>query len=785
MIRLEDTTDLRKAFLPDEENELSRRCLRMMEKWVHVGVEYFEEWPDRPNCGHFFGGCHWYGNETAGPMETFALLSISQEYDEKAGGTSREELRQMAIQALRFLCFTHDSGPEDCVRPSTGLGRPEICGTKWGERGSAYFRASQCGHGISAMGRVALLLRDEIDEETWMMVARVHEDYAGRFGNMDPRSGVYVDTQMEENAWTSNGLTSCCLFLSGHGDLSRWEATNRRWLYSTCASPQDAKDGGQVGNSTSRKMAGKIFTALPDYWAENHGMVHPNYTGSGIRSMMIAGAQFKLWGKELPPEIFWNRKRVYENLKAMTDGAGYAQAVQGMDWHYLPTSGSEAPHAIASVMLDDAEAATLERRGLRNTDVRQEANGGRMYEKECALAAHDQQDPMIMREVTISSVGHLYLFHRLFGPGADPIPEKDLETRLAGVRVYPHAGFVHHRHAKGQTSFAWRNSIMAMPLTRDGIYTISPCSDSWLGRPEVDGKPDSHRLVDVQVTNYDDSFAAAMVMDRCQESLRQQVVFAGLPDGRGLSFDKFGALEDVKLVSLDQGFLRVTNEHFPLLGDNCRGERKIHHPDGEITYKGWHGETESEDVVDQLGSPDWVNIDGKIGIRFLGTGTVVYHNRHYFRPYRAIADDLTLSHQEESTELKSGDEAGRLIALVGPEEGRETTSSARLEVLDGSDNTACLVTDGYLVAANFEPKGRMCTFSCPRDDEVWIYAGTTLTTYEDRVEYAISMGGMSACRLQAVRRTCLKGRVRVDAVADGTTYVTDLDGESPRASILA
>ena len=58
MIRLEDTTDLRKAFLPDEENELSRRCLRMMEKWVHVGVEYFEEWPDRPNCGHFFGGCH-------------------------------------------------------------------------------------------------------------------------------------------------------------------------------------------------------------------------------------------------------------------------------------------------------------------------------------------------------------------------------------------------------------------------------------------------------------------------------------------------------------------------------------------------------------------------------------------------------------------------------------------------------------------------------------------------------------------------------------------------------
>jgi hypothetical protein len=436
-------------------------------------------------------------------------------------------------------------------------------------------------------------------------------------------------------------------------------------------------------------------------------------------------------------------------------------------------------------MLDDAEAATLERRGLRNTELRQEANGGRMYDKEFALAAHDQQDPMIMREITISSVAHLYLFHRLFGPGADPVPEKELETRLAGVRTFPHAGFVHHRHGKGQTSFAWRNSIMAMPLTRDGIYTISPCSDSWLGRPEVEGKPDSHRLVDVQVTDYDDSFAAAMVMDRCQESLRQQVLFASLPDGRVLSFDRFVAMDDLNLISLDQGFLRVTNEHFPLLGDNCRGERKLYHPEGEVTYKGWHGESESEDVVDQLGTPDWVNIDGRIGIRFLGTGTSVYHNRHYFRPYRAIADDLTLSHQDGSTELKSGDEAGRLIALVGLEEGKETTSAVRLEVLDGPGNTACLVTEGFMVAANFESKGRVCTFSCPREDEVWIYPGTTLVANEDRVEYSIQVSGVSACLLQAVRRTRLKGRVRVDAVADGTTYVTDLDGETPRARILA
>ena len=103
------------------------------------------------------------------------------------------------------------------------------------------------------------------------------------------------------------------------------------------------------------------------------------------------------------------------------------------------------------------------------------------------MRAHDQQDPMIMREVTIGAIAHQYLFHRLFGPGPKPTPEEELERRLAGVREYPHAGFVHHRHPKGQTSFSWRNSVMAMPLTREGIYTIAPCSDSWLGRPVVKG----------------------------------------------------------------------------------------------------------------------------------------------------------------------------------------------------------------------------------------------------------------------------------------------------------
>ena len=786
MITIADTTDLKAAHLPPDENDMSRRYLRLLEMWIPIGVEYFNDWPERPHCGHFFGGCLWYGGETIGPAEAFALASVSPEYDEEATGVSASDLREMAIKGIRYLCFTHDTGPEDCVRPSTGLGRPETCGTKWGERGRGFFPESQCGRCIGSMTRICLLLRNHIDEETWMMMARILEDYAERFGEMPPRSGVYVDTQMEENGWTSLGLTSCALFLCGHARARDWEAMTRRWMYSTCAVPQDAKDHGPVGENTARALAHKTFTGLPDYWAENHGMVHPNYTSSGVHSLMSVGSQLKLWGKDLPPELFWNRRRIYDNLKALTDGGGYAQAVQGMDWPYLPTVGAETPHAIAAVFFDDPDAAALQRLGLRNAELRMSGNNGRLYDRDLAMKAHGQQDPLIMREPKgIGPVAHLCLLHRLFGSGPDPTPRDEVEERLAGVRTFPHAGFVHHRHGRGQTSLAWRNSIMVLPLTREGIFTVAPCSDSWLGIPIVKDRPDSHRLKKATVTEYDHGFAAALILDRCQESLRQQVLFASLPDGRVLSFERLVALVDLTLESLDQGFLRITNEHFPLLAPNCRGTRTLYHPDGSIDYKGWHGDAESDDIIDSLGHPRWINVDDRLGIRYSGTGQTIYHNRHHFKPYRAVADDLTLSRQQEEKSLNAGDEAGHLAALLIPEQAHVDTTSASFHIPVGSGNSAALTTAGYLAAANFEPKCRKCVFSLPRPEEVPVYSGATVEANGDALCFTLALNGECSCLLESVQTLRFEGDVRIDAIPAGATYVTNIGNKDVQVEVTA
>jgi len=777
-ITVRETTDLRQPQLPPGENAMSRRYLRMLEKWIPVGVKYFAPWPVRPNCGHFFGGAHWYGQETAFCAAALAAASLSPEYDEKAAGVTRADLKRMAIQAVRYLAFTHDTGPADCVRPAVGLGRRENCGTKWGERGKGFFRESQCGSTVAILGRICLMLRDDVDDETWMMVARIHEDYAERFAAMEPKSGMYRDTQMEENAWTSAGLTSCHLFLSRHKKAEAWEAAARRWTFCACTVPEDAQDRGSVGRATAAALAGKTFTALPDYWAENHGMVHPSYTATSLWNVVVVGGHLKLWGRDLPPELLWNRRRVYENLKAVTDGGGYYQAVQGMDWHYLLMTTAEIPHAVAAVLFDDPEAAALQQRGLRMAELRQEANGGRLYDKALAEKAHDQQDPMIMREIGIFVAAELYLFHRLFGPGAQPLPEEELERRLRGVRVFPHAGFVHHRHLRGQTSFSWRNSIMVLPLTREGIYTIAPRSGTWLGQPKVNGRPESLRLASLRVLEGDDHFAAAMVMDRCQGAIRQQVLVASLPDGRLLSWERFVARKELVLGALDQGFLSITNETFPNLGPNSRGIRRLYRPDGSTDYRGLLGDSPSDDRVDVLGKPCWLNVDDRLGLCFRGPGKAVYHNRHYHRPYRAIADELVLSRLPPEQSLRAGQALRPLAALLTPGQCHTETSQVRLDVLEGPDATACLACEGFLACANFTESSRLCVFARDRPAVVPAYIGATVEVAGGRMSCILSLDASSPALVRAACALRVEGDVRIDATPSGGVYVRNL-GQQP------
>ncbi|MBK8859376.1 MAG: hypothetical protein IPN11_17445 [Opitutaceae bacterium] len=684
------------------ETNLSRRYLRVIEKWIPTGVRCFNDWPVRPDCGHFLGGCHWYGIESIGGALAFAAAASSPEYDPAVGGATRDELRTMARKAIRYLCFTHDSGPADCVRPAVGLGRKENWGTKWGERGLGFFRESQCGTTISGIAVAAQLLGDVIDEETWTMIATMHADYAARFGDMAPKSGLYVNTQMEENGWTSCGLASVSCLLAADPQAAKWAATARQWMFSTATTPQDAKDlKPYADNKTIAQWTWETFTTLPDFMAENHGMVHPSYTAAATHFTGYLGVIYGAFGLPMPEQAFFNRKRIYAQLKRATDRTGSLHPVQGMDWPYLFTDPGTPSHAAAAVLLRDPDAARLERRALATLEARQTSNGGRMISQEIAEVCHDIQDPMIIREWLITTPTYTYLIHRLHGDGPAPTPEPELERKLRGVRVFPHSGFVLQRHPLGQTSFAWRNCLMALPLTADGIQTVAPATNSWLAHLTVKDRPDSQEEISIQVDTQREGFAAALVMDRAQGSVRQEVLYAGLPDGTSLSFERWTAREAVEVSDISQGFLRIINEKFSAMKDNCHGHRVFTTPEGATRFEGFVSKDPASDIVRTYDHPAWVNVDDRLGIVFRATGETVYHNRHYFNPWWAVADDLTLSRNNGPQSVKAGAVITQLAALIAPGQSAAKTAATNLTVLAAPKDCVGLIGRGHLAAANF------------------------------------------------------------------------------------
>lgn len=781
------TTSLQKPCIPDVETEMSRRYLAIMERWIPTGIEYFQEWPSRPNCGHFFGGAYWYGLETAVPLEVLALAISSPEYDEKLVGFSKEELIETAVKAIRYLCFTHDTGPEDCVRPKTGLGRPELCGTKWGERGRGFFPESQCGNTIANITISALILRRWLDGETWGMVANICADYLNRFGSMPPMSGVYADTQMEENGWTSLGLASSLLFLERHERARELEENAKRWMFCTATVPQDMFNHKKFEDGlTVSRLCRRVFTALPDFMAENHGFIHPSYVASSIVYTGLVGNVYRIYGRREPRHLYWHRQELYENLKRLCDSTGSPHPIQGMDWPYLWPNCFL--HTSAYLYLGDSDAGYYERVALNLLEKIQLGFNGRMVNPEAASRCHDVQDPLIMRELHIGVVAASYLAHRLFAweKRVEPTGWEEIYRKFMGVKVYPHSGFIFHKHRRGQTSFSWRNHVMALPLTSEGLLTLGPSNPirgppALLGRISVKDYERSQEILSINVREEVDGFAAALVEVLHQGSVRRHVFFVSLPDGRVVSVEKFTALKECTVEMVEQGYLEITNENFPYVEGNCKGFRRLYHPEGVEAFRGFAGTAPDEDILFTIKSPEWLNLDDRVGMVFKGSGRTVYRNRHYFRPpsspYHALADDLILSVQDEPRRYRAGEDIAKLILVLHPEQRHEETERMRFTEAVSDGEVYGLLVDEYLCVCNFNKDGCQ-TLKMPRRDVISIFPGVT-TVGGREVSYTVSLRAKSGAFYKAAMFIETEGEnLRVEHTPCGFVHFTNKGSET-------
>ena len=695
-------TDFAAVSLPEHENEMSRRYLRLISRWIPVGMRYFNEWAVRPNCGHFFGGVLWYGQETAMTLEALVTAASSPEFDRGVAGVSAGELRHVALKGLRYLCFTHDTGPEDCLRPHQSWGRMEPAGTKWGERGRGFFPESQCGRTIACLATTAALICDLLGDEEREMLANIAADYMERFEEMAPRSGVYNDTQTEENAWTAEGMVACMVLLAGHERLPKWWESAKLWMFRTLTRPEDMYDETEFADGkTVRELCGRTFTTLPDGTGENHGFVHPSYMASGVHLSGRTMNLLQLFGQPVPPHLLWRRQDCYDLLKRWCDDTGAPHCPQGMDWPYFAYPGHCLFHAIGNLRLEDPDAALLERCALRVVERSSAAHGGRMVPEETVKYCHGQQDPALMRERMAVSLAQACLLHRMVGEEQPPTDPEDFQNRVRSVYVYPHGGLVIHRHPKGMTSLAWRNRTMVLPAPLEGMKLTGPAQGSLLAEVEVRGKARSTEQVALKVRESRDRVAAVLVQDLAERSLRREVFFASLPSGKCLIAERLLAQEDVTVERVQQGYLSVINDGY--FGDHAhlQGERRIFWEGGERTFQGYATDSKDNDVVIELGETRWVNVDDRCGLVFQGSGRALYRNRHYFEVWHAIEDDLVLSLQEEPKQYKAGECVAQLLLLWCPGQDHEETAGEELEIQRTWKELLAVVTGGFLLACNF------------------------------------------------------------------------------------
>ena len=182
------------------------------------------------------------------PAFTFATATSSSEFDESLAQIDRDDAREIALQALRYACFTHDTGPEDCLRPTPGWGRQEPAGNKWGERGLGFFRETNAGRQVANLAATALLLRDILGDEEREMLGGLADDYLGRFIEYTPPSGLFHNTQMEENAWSAFGLAGAAFLLDSDPRFDDWMERIDEWSYHATTMPTDMHDLRQAPN---------------------------------------------------------------------------------------------------------------------------------------------------------------------------------------------------------------------------------------------------------------------------------------------------------------------------------------------------------------------------------------------------------------------------------------------------------------------------------------------------------------------------------------------------------
>ncbi|WP_127588485.1 hypothetical protein [Paenibacillus koleovorans] len=729
-----------------QEGELSERIYSILMRWLPFANEQFREWDGRPNAGHFFGGSFWYCSDTLSMTFIYAVMAKLGAYDERITGIPRELLKERAIKGLRYAGFTHDTGPEDCVRVEGVL--PYTSLKKWGGRGDNFFMATQNGRTVNWMCHAAWLLWDDLDDETRLLVQNVAASYADRWCEEEPRNGTYYDTQCEENAWTAAGIGAAALLFPDHPHNAAWTKGYEQWASSTVTTFRDrlADPSGLIDTPAGNRV--KTVTFHPDMTTENHAFVHPSYVCAGTNLRGLIATMALMGGRKPQASVLRNNEELYNRtVRVWAQFDGLAIPVQGQDWWYNRQHERQVTHAILNVLHGHPDAALLERRALDSIERIQASNGrGCLLEErgeECVINRDHAQFAKDLEPGSALDLATSYLLHLFGGEGAEASTDRDFRSRMSGVHYYPYGSSVVHRTADTFTSFSWRNNVMALSLPRKGLWSVTPLYASFTGTVKfaeskgTKGLTNEDVIRDTErshVTTYADGFGAIATIARGDRELLQDVAFIALPNGKSVYYERFLVEKPCQVLDWQTGLVGVRNENYRAMPELAKGTRTVYLPGREMTFAGFYGEQPNGVHDFAGGDATYLNMDGEIGYLLYGSRGIRYLNKHEYPKWKGVEDILTLNRMGEAS-FDAPQELEPFVAVAMPNQSLEETRQAfdATAVLLGAEpvsskDAAIVEADGYLAFVHLGSERSMVEarrYADPAVASLYVYEGTT------------------------------------------------------------
>lgn len=670
------TTDYRVAPRVDlgPETPLSRECYRRLLRYVRYSQPQMRPWPFAAGCRFHKRDGHreWEVRQNATVALAYALLSAYGNYDAAEAGTPRRQVEAEARALVRYLALTHKAN----FLP-TGDGRP------WGNQWQSAFWA-----GIA--GQAAWLIWEQLDDETKVLVARMVVHEANRFHTRPPDSGEWRDTKAEENAWNSEVIALAACMFPQHPRAELWAERAIVYMMNAFSEARDHEDTTLVDGRPVKEWVTTVCVH-PDHTLENHGRVHPDYLATftlNLRNALLYG----LAGREVPQAAFHHAADAFRVLKHLTATNGGFFYVNGQDWWPHRNEVGLMAAGFMSALTGDREAAFLERAALAQlAKMHARFDNGRLWDPREFNYANAEEEMM-------ARYAELYLLHRLFGGGPEPVTEVEFRRAQSGVRTFDIGGFVTHRTATKFVSFAWVNGAMGLVYPDDDTWFTAPWERGLVGRIECAGVKDTRPEVTARHLATDfGGFALTAQIRRCGGKVRQFISLTSLPEGPVVYVEQLRAEEEVRVQRAATGALGILNEDAGTVHPN---RRLIYHAQGEETLV---GAAEAPERWLVWRSP-WVNVDDKLGLLVHVAGQSAYRDVNQYARSR-LQEELFANFLTDLGLRRAGEVFSEAVVVLFP--GQHHTDTAdevgQWTVERVSENAWQVRGDGWRITAIFDP----------------------------------------------------------------------------------